>query len=73
MFDWKGYGNKTIEWRGPVSASMERKDGKITIRFKEGTDRGLLLDQDVEVGFYVAGKDREFHHARARHCPKTQR
>ena len=24
------------------------------------------MDQDVEVGFYIAGKDRQFHHARAR-------
>ena len=66
VYKINGYGNKSIEWRGPVYKSMEVKDGKITIRFKEDTDRGLLLDQDVEVGFYVAAKDREFHHARAR-------
>ena len=66
VYKVNGYGNKPIEWRGPVYESMEVKDGKITIRFEEGTDRGLLLDQDVEVGFYVAGKDRQFHHARAR-------
>ncbi|MBG29787.1 MAG: hypothetical protein CMI31_07275 [Opitutae bacterium] len=66
VYKLMGYGNKPIEWRGPVYESMEAKDGKITIRFKEGTDRGLRLDQDVEVGFYVAGKDKEFHHARAR-------
>tara|TARA_Y100000588_G_scaffold81321_1_gene85480 strand:+ start:186 stop:1871 length:1686 start_codon:yes stop_codon:yes gene_type:complete len=66
VYEMKGYGNKPIEWRGPVYKSMEIKDGKVTIRFKEGTDRGLRLDQDVEVGFYVAGKNKEFHHARAR-------
>ena len=55
-----------IEWRGPVYRSMKVKDGKITITFEEGTHRGLVLDQDVEVGFYIAGEDREFHHARAR-------
>ena len=27
---------------------------------------GDLLDQDVDVGFYIAGENREFHHARAR-------
>jgi sialate O-acetylesterase len=45
---------------------MEARGGKAVIRFEDGTARGLLLDQDVEVGFYVAGEDREFHHARAR-------
>ena len=49
--------------KGRISAT---KDGKITVRFEKDTARGLLLDQDVEVGFYVSGKDREFHHARAR-------
>ena len=66
VYGVKGYGNRPIEWRGPVYESMEVKDGKATIRFEEGTARGLLLDQDVEVGFYVAGKDREFLHARVR-------
>ena len=55
-----------IEWRGPVYRSMKVKDGKIMITFEEGTHRGLVLDQDVEVGFYIAGEDRKFHHARAR-------
>ena len=26
----------------------------------------MRLDQDVEVGFYIAGKDKEFKHARVR-------
>ena len=34
--------------------------------FVEGTARGLRLDQDEEAGFYIAGADKEFHHARVR-------
>jgi sialate O-acetylesterase len=66
VYGVQGYGNRSIEWRGPVYESMELKDGKVAVRFEKDTARGLLLDQDVEVGFYLAGKDREFHHARAR-------
>ncbi|MEK6238006.1 MAG: sialate O-acetylesterase [Planctomycetales bacterium] len=55
-----------IPWRGPVYKSMEREEDKIRVSFEEGTNRGLVLDQDVEVGFYIAGEDRTFHHARAR-------
>ncbi len=58
--------DKPLEWRGPVYESMERVSNKIHIRFEEVTDRGLVLDQDVDVGFYIAGEDRTFHHARAR-------
>tara|TARA_B110000438_G_scaffold48409_1_gene48770 strand:- start:9101 stop:9688 length:588 start_codon:yes stop_codon:yes gene_type:complete len=66
VYGVQGYGKRPIEWRGPVYESMEVKDGKVAVRFEKDTARGLLLDQDVEVGFYLAGKDREFHHARAR-------
>jgi sialate O-acetylesterase len=66
VYGVQGYGNRSIEWRGPVYESMELKDGKVAVRFEKDTARGLLLDQDVEVGFYLAGKDREFHHARVR-------
>ena len=45
---------------------MERVKNKIHIRFEEKTARGLVLDQDVDVGFYIAAKDRTFHHAHAR-------
>ena len=38
----------------------------MVISFKEETRRGLRLDQDVEVGFYVAGEDQVFKEARAR-------
>jgi len=59
-------GHKSIEWRGPVYKSYKIEGGKAVIAFKEGTNRSLRLDQDVEVGFYIAGKDQVFHHARAR-------
>jgi sialate O-acetylesterase len=55
-----------LEWRGPVFDSARIDLKKMIISFEEGTNRGLRLDQDVEVGFYLAGEDREFHHARAR-------
>jgi sialate O-acetylesterase len=55
-----------LEWRGPVFDSARVDQKKMIISFEEGTNRGLRLDQDVEVGFYLAGEDREFHHARAR-------
>jgi sialate O-acetylesterase len=59
-------GRKPIEWRGPVYESYKIENGKVVIAFKEGTNRSIRLDQDVDVGFYIAGKDRVFHHARAR-------
>ena len=55
-----------LEWKGPIFESSETRDGKILVRFEKGSDRGLVLDQDVEAGFYIAGEDRVFHHARAR-------
>ena len=58
--------NQPLQWRGPVYQAMERRDDKIVISFEEPTATGLVLDQDVEVGFYIAGDDRVFHHARAR-------
>ena len=57
---------RPLEWQGPVYESFVIEKDRATISFREGTNRGLRLDQDVEVGFYVAGKDRVFHHARAR-------
>ena len=67
VYEAKPYkSNKPIEWRGPVYESHEIKDGKVTISFKEGTNRGLRLDKDVEAGFYIAAKDGKFKHGRAR-------
>jgi len=62
----KWQSDEPIPWRGPVYESTAIKDGKAVITFEEGTNRGLRLDQDDECGFYIAGADREFHHARAR-------
>lgn len=62
-----GYGsNKPAQWRGPIYKSMASRDGKIHIKFEEATAAGLVLDQHVDVGFYIAGEDQKFHHARAR-------
>ena len=45
---------------------MKIDSGKIVVTFAENTNRGLLLKQDDECGFYIAAKDRQFHHARAK-------
>ncbi len=58
--------DRPLQWRGPVYKSMAIEDGKATITFEEGTERGLRLDQDDECGFYIAGADQDFHYARAR-------
>jgi len=66
------YGRKTLDgrealpWKGPVYESHQVRDGKIVISFAEQSQRGLRLDQDDEIGFYISGEDQEFHHARAR-------
>jgi sialate O-acetylesterase len=59
-------GRKDLEWMGPVYESHRIEGGKVMVSFKEETHRGLRLDQDVEVGFYVAGKNKVFREARAR-------
>ena len=61
-----GRNKRPLEWRGPVYESFQIDQDKIIISFKDGTDRGLLLDQDIDVGFYIAGDDHTFHHAHAR-------
>ena len=58
--------NNPLEWRGPVYEAMKIDKDKIIITFKDGTDRSLRLDQDAALGFYIAGKDQEFHIAKAR-------
>jgi len=58
--------DQPLEWRGPVYEAMEVVKGKAVVSFEDGTARGLRLERDDECGFYIAGKDREFHHARAR-------
>jgi sialate O-acetylesterase len=54
-----------LEWHGPVYESTAFADGKAIVTFKEGSDNGLRLDKDVDVGFVVAGDDKVFHPARA--------
>ena len=67
VYKLSAYGRKEpLEWQGPDYENFEVKDGKVLISFAEGSARGLRLDQDVDVGFYIAGENREFHHARAR-------
>lgn len=58
--------NEPLEWKGPVFKDAKFESGKAFVTFEEGTDRGLRLDQDVDVGFVMAGKDKKFHHAKAR-------
>ena len=58
--------NKPIEWRGPVYASHEIKEGKVYINFEGETARGLRLNKDIAEGFYIASPDKEFKHSRAR-------
>ena len=55
-----------IIWKGPVYESYQIEDGKVTISFESGTANGLRLNKDTVQGFYIAGNDREFHHANAR-------
>ena len=63
-------GNNII-WKGPVYESYQIEDGKVTISFESGTANGLRLDKDTVQGFYIAGNDREFHHANARIAGET--
>ena len=58
--------NEPLEWKGPVFKDAKFESGKAFVTFEEGTDHGLRLDQDVDVGFVLAGKDKKFHHAKAR-------
>ena len=58
--------NKPIEWRGPIYASHEIKEGKVYINFEGETARGLRLNKDIAEGLYIAGQDKEFKHSRAR-------
>ena len=58
--------NDQLEWQGPLFKEAKFELGKAFVTFEEGTDRGLRLDQDVDVGFVLAGEDKKFHHAKAR-------
>ena len=58
--------NDQLEWQGPLFKEAKFESGKAFVTFEEGTDRGLRLDQDVDVGFVLAGEDKKFHHAKAK-------
>ncbi|MCP4452136.1 MAG: sialate O-acetylesterase [Planctomycetes bacterium] len=58
--------NEALEWQGPIYDTMEILGDKIVVTFVPGTNNGLRLDQDDDPGFYIAGQDRTFVHARAR-------
>lgn len=67
VYGFKPYGSsKPVAWRGPVYKSMEIQKDRIVVSFEECDNPRLVLDQDEDAGFYIAGKDRVFHHARAR-------
>ena len=55
-----------VEWRGPIYKDMKIEGKKILITFEPETSKSLRLDKDNDRGFYIAGKDRVFHVARAR-------
>lgn len=57
--------DKPIEWRGPVYESHKIEGNKIVVQFDKETAGGLRCDKDDVLGFYIAGKDRVFHHAEA--------
>ena len=48
--------NDQLEWQGPLFKEAKFESGKAYVTFEEGTDRGLRLDQDVDVGFVLAGE-----------------
>ncbi len=73
VYGAQGPDRKPLPWRGPVYAGTEiTTEGRIRIRFENGTADGLRLDKDQALGFYLAGADREFHVADARIVDKTQ-
>ena len=51
---------------------MAVADSKIVVSFEPETAESLRLDQDDECGFYIAGADRTFHHARAKVNPSDR-
>lgn len=65
VYQLKDARNQTIQWRGPIYKGITVEAGKCIVQFEEQSARGLVLDQDVDAGFYIAGEDKVFHHARA--------
>jgi sialate O-acetylesterase len=65
--------NEPLEWHGPVYEAAGFADGKATVTFMKGSDQGLRLDKEVDVGFVVAGEDKVFHPASARISSSTDK
>ena len=67
VYGVKGFrSNTAISYLGPVYEGYEVQDSKVEIRFVKETCAGLRINKDDDVGFYIAGENGEFHHARAR-------
>ena len=58
--------NEPLEWHGPVYEATEFANGQAIVTFRKGSDQGLRLDKDTDLGFVVAGEDKVFHDAHAR-------
>ncbi len=65
VYKIKDYRNQPIKWRGPVYKNMEIKGNKCIVSFEKLGSQGLKLNKSVDVGFYIAGEDKVFHHAKA--------
>ena len=61
-----------LPWKGPIYTSHEIQNNRVIVHFETPTNRGLRLDKDDDIGFYIAGKDRVFHHAKARVTRKNR-
>ncbi|MEE3283988.1 MAG: hypothetical protein VX311_05345, partial [Planctomycetota bacterium] len=61
-----------LPWKGPIYTSHEIQDNRVIVHFETPTNRGLRLDKDDDIGFYIAGRDRVFHHAKARVTRKNR-
>jgi sialate O-acetylesterase len=66
VYGVKRNSKELIEWRGPIYKEMKIEGKKILITFEPETSKSMRLDKDNDRGFYIAGKDRVFHVARAR-------
>ncbi|MDP6543394.1 MAG: sialate O-acetylesterase [Phycisphaerae bacterium] len=74
VYGVKRWGSKDpLEWRGPIYKGMKIDGKKIVITFEPESSRSLRLDKDNDRGFYIAGKDRKFHFARARVFTKDKK
>jgi sialate O-acetylesterase len=66
------YGVKDLQWKGPVYESYQISGDKINISFKADSFRSLVISRNIDTGFYIAGKDKVFHHAQGRIIDKNK-